>query len=291
MSGNPHVYKFHTKDGFLRISAVKSTQIVREMTDTLGLSAIASVGLGRLTTGTILMASQLNDGQSLSIRVHGDGPIGHLVAEASFEGKVRGYCQKPDVQSVDVKEAIGKGFLSVARTMPFQKEPQIGIVNLRSGEIGEDLAYYMHQSQQVPTIISLAVSLDKEGSVAQAGGVLIELMPDAPEKVIAALEKNTKEAPPLSQQLSAGASERTMVESYVHSKDLVETQHPFPVQYFCPCTIERVERTLTMLGRESLSDFLKKNKPVGVKCEFCKKDYTVTLARIQELLFDLETPN
>lgn len=294
----PTIKKFFTKDGYLRISAAVTTDLVKEMATTLELNPLSAVGMGRLATGTLLMASQLNDGQSLSIRVHGDGAIGHLCAEASFEAKVRGYCQNPEVDitttregKLDLGSAIGNGYISVARSQPFQKEPQIGIVPLLSGEIGEDLAFYMQQSQQVPCVVALAVTLGKNAAVAAAGGVFIEVMPGTPDAIISSLESKAIFAEPLSKLLAANASEREMVELYSHSSELVENVHPFPIQYFCPCTLERVERTLVMLGKEALADFIHKGKDVEVKCEFCKKNYNIPLARVETMLFDFEQPN
>jgi len=292
------IKKFYTKDLSLRISAAITTELVREMVGLLDTFPIATIGLGRLVTGTALMASQLADGQALSVRVHGDGPLGHLCAEASYEGKIRAYCQVPDAMQpanrkgkLDLSSAVGDGYLSVARTLPFQKEPHMGIVPLLSGEIGEDLAFYLQQSEQIPSIISLAVSLDKNGDVTHAGGVLVEVMPGTKEDVLTALEQNTKSAPPLSSLLQQGMNEQQLVEQYVKHSPLVVAEHKFALEYFCPCSIERVERTLLLMGANDLEEMHKANKTVEVKCEFCRKNYLVTVDRIKELKAQLDQPN
>lgn len=288
------IQRFYTSDGALRIAAMNSTELVRGMVQRLTLSPLATLGLGRLATGAVLMASHLAEGQSLSIRITGDGPIGHLCAEASFEAKVRAYCQHPQVDlpltrkgHLDLSTAVGAGYVSVAHTLPFQKEPRIGITEILSGEIGEDLAFYLQQSQQVPSVVSLAVPMDRDGQVVAAGGVVIEVMPGTSKTVLAEIEAKAKTASALSLLLINGKSMEEIVRGYIHKTELVAHTHPFEAEYFCPCSLERVERTLKLMGKEGLGDLIARGEEIRVNCEFCQELYTVSVDRARELLLDV----
>lgn len=288
------VIKFYTKDLALRAAAAVTTELVRNVTATQNASPAASIALGRLITASVLMASQQKEGQRIGLRVMGDGPLGELFVDASFEGKARGYCQNPHADvplkdgKVDVASAVGKGILAVARNTPFQKQPQQGIVPLVTGEISQDLANYFKLSQQTPSLIALTVSLDKEGQVKAAGGVLIELMPDTEESIVVELEKKAELNPKISQLLDGPNPEIEMVKAFIHDSELVSMEHPHSVEFFCPCTIERVERTLSLLGRPTLAEMALKGEPVQVNCEFCQRQYTVLTPRLRELIAELE---
>lgn len=288
------VMKFYTKDLALRASATVTTELVRDMVSMQNSAPPASIALGRLITAAVLMATQQKDGQRIGIRVMGDGPLGELFVDASYEGKARGYCQNPlaDVPlkdgSVDVAKAVGKGVIAVTRNVPFQKQPHQGIVPLVTGEISQDLANYFKQSQQTPTLIALTVSLDKTGQVKAAGGVLIELMPGADESVIEQLEKKASLTPKLSDLLESPNPEMDMVHRFIHDSELVAVEHEHAIEFFCPCTMERVERTLGLLGRSTLAEMALKGEPVLVNCEFCQRQYSVDTARLRTLLSEID---
>lgn len=288
------VVKFYSRDLALRSAAAVTTELVRNVTATQDTSPPATIALGRLITAAVLMATQQKDGQRIGIRVMGDGPLGELFVDASFEGKARGYVQNPQADvplkngQVDVGAAVGKGVIAVTRTLPFQKAPQQGIVPLVTGEISADLAGYFRQSQQTPSLIALTVSLDKDGLVTAAGGVLTELMPGASEEVLQILEKKAEAGIKLSHLLTQKSPELQMAQAFSHQDDLVAMDHPHPVMFFCPCSMDRVERTLTLLGRATLSEMVLKSEPVLVNCEFCQKEYSVLPPRLRELLSELE---
>jgi molecular chaperone Hsp33 len=290
VASSEKVHKFYTQDLRLRASAAVTTQVVQEMCTRQNLFPLGAMGLGRVLTGALLMASQLRAEQNMSINFRGDGPLGVLFAEASFESETRGYCQNPHADPprknghLDLPAGVGRGVLTIARNMPFQKQPQVGIVPIVSGEIGDDLAHYMFQSHQIPSVISLAVSLDKDGKVQVAGGVLIEVLPGATDSLLATLEKKAREARPLSQQLIAGVSPRQLVEAYTHGSTLVEVDHPYPISYTCRCSLERVERTLLLLGKEALEEMVAEGQDRAIQCQFCGRTYQVTLAEMKALL-------
>lgn len=285
------VFKFYTEDLAVRASFVDSTSICRTVAKRQGTDPLATIAIGRLLTGTILMASQLWENQSLSIRLEGNGPLGHLYAECSFEGKARCYITNPQIpadslspEKLNLRSAIGEGILVVSRNLPFQKQPQTGIVPIVSGEISQDLAFYLQQSHQIPSVVSLTVTLDDKGEVKLAGGVLLELIPGAPDSVISTLEKRARETTPLSKQLLERASPESIVQGYVHQSALKPVDYPYNLDFSCRCSEEKVERTLSLMGKGTLSEMILKQEDAKAKCEFCGQHYTVPLSRLKEIL-------
>lgn len=289
------VFKFYTEDLAVRASFFNSTSLCQEMVKRQGTDPLATIAMGRLLTGTVLMASQLWENQSLSIRLEGNGPLGNLYAECSFEGNARCYISNPQIpegalsaDQLNLKSAIGEGVLVVTRNLPFQKQPQTGIVPIVSGEISQDLAYYLQQSHQIPSVVSLTVTLDEKGEVKLAGGVILELIPGAPDSIITILEKKAQDAPSLSKQLLEGTSPQKIVESYMHQSPLKAAEYPYAVKFTCRCSNEKVERTLSLMGKGTLSEMILKGEDVKAKCEFCGQHYTVAVSKLREILHSKE---
>lgn len=284
------IAKFFSEDLMLRVSVAVTTDAIRKMFATQKPLPLASICLGRAMTGAVLMASQMKDGQRIGVHFNGNGPLGPLFAEANFEGEARAYCQNAQADlplkdgKLDISGAIGEGILTVTRSQPFQKDPHRGIVPIVNGEISQDLAYYLFQSHQIPSVIALAVYLDGDGSVLASGGVLIEVLPGATEKLIATLERKSTEAPSLSKRLNAGVSPLELAQVYCHDSPLVQVEHPHNVKFVCKCNRERVDRTLSLFGRASLAEMALKGEDVPVTCEFCGKHYTVTAEEIRKIL-------
>lgn len=291
------VHKFYTEDLKVRAAVAITTNTVRTIKQIQGAYPLATLGLGRLLTGTALMASYLNDGQSLSVRISGSGILGEVIAEASYEGEVRAYCPNPhadlrtDDGRLNLKEAIGPGVLTVARTMPFQKEPHVGIVPIQTGEISQDLAYYLLQSQQIPSVVALAVAMDSQGEILAAGGILLEAMPGADEAIIHDLEKRSKTAPSLAESLKAGHSHLDLLKPYVHNSKIILAAEGGELKYACRCNNERVERTLLLLGKAELSEMILKGKKTEMRCEFCGKKYSIPVERLRQLHQGLTQPD
>ncbi len=287
------VHKFISRDLKIRVGATITTEIVQKMCSVQGAFPLAAIAMGRTLTGAILMASQLKRGHRIGLYFRGDGPLGSLFAEANFEGEARGYVNNPSADlplsggHIDVPGGIGKGTLTVTRTMPFQKQPHNGIVPIETGTVSEDIAYYLFQSFQVPSVVSRSVPLDGDGSVLAAGGVLVEVMPGADETLISILEARARSAPSLSKRILAGDSPLALATAYAHDSELIEVEHDFPISYTCRCTRERVDRTLYLLGRAALAEMVLKGEDVPVVCQFCGQTYTVTkddLRKIQQAL-------
>ena len=284
------IAKFFTEDLMLRVSVAITTDAIRTMFESQMPMPLASIALGRAMTGAVLMASQLKDGQRVGIHFNGNGPLGPFFAEANFEGEARAYCQNASAVlplkegKLDISGAVGEGILTVTRSQPFQKEPHRGIVPIFNGEISQDLAYYLYQSHQIPSVIALAVSLDTSGNVAAAGGVLIEVMPGATDALITTLEKKSSEAPSLAKALQQGVSPLELASPYCHDSPLISVEHPHQVKFVCRCSRERVHRTLTLMGRATLAEMALKGEDVPVTCEFCGKQFTITVDEVRKLI-------
>lgn len=288
--GKERVHRFVSKDLTLRIAAVNATEVVQHMQNLQNTFPLATVAVGRSMVGAILMSSQLKEGQMVGLLFRGNGPLQSVYAEASFEGHVRGYTPNPQYQpenydnGLRLKEAIGIGVLSVARHQPFQKQPFYGTVELVSSEIGEDIAHYLHQSHQIRSLISLGVYLDSDGKVQAAGGVLIEVMPGVEEDVVEKLQRNYEERKPnISKMLLDGAQAIDLVTPFMEGMEFSELQHEHSLDYFCPCTKDRVVRALETLGEEELADMIAKAENADVTCQICGRPYTVTVTEIQAI--------
>jgi molecular chaperone Hsp33 len=293
MSRPDSLEKFFAKDLSLRVAAARTTELVRAMHAVHGSGPAATIALGRAVSGALLMASQLRDGQRVSLELRGDGPLGHVFAEASFEGEARGYVTRPGAGNepdangrLSVAAAVGKGVLAVTRSQPWEKSPHTGIVPLATGEVGDDIASYYFQSQQIPTIVALSVSLGPDGSVAAAGGFLLEVMPGAPQSLLDTLQAHAKRATPLSAQLAADATLEAIVREYVPGPT-VTLAHPHVPRFVCRCSRERVERSLRLMGTSTLDDMLTQGKGTTLTCQFCGRAYAVSaedLLRLREEL-------
>jgi len=275
------VHKFLTKDLTVRAAGVVATRVVDEMRSIQNTYPIATVAVGRTMVAALLMASHLKQGQALSLYFQGNGPLGRVFAEATYEGQVRGYCNNPQYQvpiegdQIKTGPAIGIGLLTVTHHLPFSSEPHRGSVIIRTGEIGDDIAYYLDQSHQIPSVVSLGVHVNPYGLVEAAGGVLIELMPGYTEETVEKIEKRVKQAPSVSKRILEGATAEDLVRDFLADFELMELEHPYPISYQCRCSYERVSRSLVLLGTEELDQLIAKNEPAEVSCQFCGRRYQV----------------
>lgn len=286
------VHKFLTGDLTVRAAAVVATQVVDEMRSIQNSYPIPTVAVGRTMVAALLMASHLKNGQELSIYFQGNGPLGRVFAEANYEGQVRGYCNYPRYtapvgKSISTGEAIGIGLLTVTHHLPSGDVPNRGTVIIRTGEVGDDIAFYLHQSHQIPSVVALGVQVNAYGLVEAAGGVLIELMPGHSEETLAKIESRVRSAPGISKRLLEGATAEDLVRDYLGDFELMELDHPFPIQYHCRCSYERVLRSVMLLGKEEIENAIEEKKPLDVSCEFCGRQYQVSEDDLVKLRNDL----
>lgn len=277
------VHKFLTEDLVVRASGVIATQVVDEMRSIQNCYPIPTVAIGRSMIAALLMSSHLKQNQELSVYFQGNGPLGRVFAQANYEGQVRGYCNNPqlniplDGEKIHIGPAIGIGLLTVTHHLPTGDEPHRGTVIIRTGEIGDDIAFYLQQSHQIPSVVALGVYVTPYGRVEAAGGVLIELMPGHTEETIAKIEARVRSAPPLSKRILEGATAKDLVQEYLADFKLMELEHPYPISYSCRCSYDRVLRSMLLLGTEDLDDLIKEQKPAEVNCEFCGRRYEVAI--------------
>lgn len=284
-----------TKDGFLKISAVITTETVNAAHRFHQTMPTATAALGRLLSVGLLMGDNLKeDDANLTLQMRGDGPLGMLVVVADSEGGVKGYVANPAADlplredgKLNVGAGVGKGTLSVIRDLKM-REPYIGQIPIQTGEIGDDLAYYFMQSEQIPSVVALGVLVDRDYTVACAGGFLIQVMPGCDEKTLTKLENSLQGLMSVTEMLSQGMSGEEIIRYVMLGFD-VEMLETKPVGYRCNCGRERMERALVSLGKKELEDLIAEQGEAEIVCHFCnsayhfdKEELTAMLAKASE---------
>lgn len=225
----------------------------------------------------------------LTLQVNGDGPVGGLTVTADSAGNVKGYANAPQAMmppnangKLDVGGVIGNGYLTVIKDMGM-KEPYSSQVALQSGEIGNDLTYYFAASEQVPSCVALGVLMEKNNTVKQAGGFIIQLMPFAQEEVIKKLEEKISTIASVTSMLDEGNAPEQILELVLGDMELEITEKT-PVQFKCNCTKERVEKVLLSLGKKELEEMIAEGEEVKLHCHFCNKDYGFSVEELKALI-------
>ncbi len=273
----------------IRAFACNTREMAEDARRAHNTSPVVTAALGRLLSAGAMMGSMLKgDKDLLTLQVKGDGPMRGLTVTADAKGCVKGYPIVPDVivpanslGKLDVGGAIGKGTLSVIKDMGL-KEPYVGQTQLQTGEIAEDLTYYFAASEQVPSAVGLGVLMNKDNTVRQAGGFIIQLMPFAEEGVIARLEENLAKVASVTALLEEGNSPAGMLQILLNGMDpeITDTSEVF---FRCNCSKERIERVLLSLGKEELSDMIQEGETIEVNCQFCNKSYSFTVDELKTL--------
>ncbi len=276
----------------IRAFACCTREMVEEARKAHNTSPVATAALGRLLTGGVMMGSMMKgEHDLLTLQITGDGPIGGLVVTADALGHAKGYPYHPQVLipanakgKLDVAGALGKGTLQVIRDMGL-KEPYIGSCDLQTGEIAEDLTYYFAISEQVPSSVGLGVLMNRDNTVRQAGGFILQLMPGTPDETIDALEKQLASVTSVTSMLDAGMSPEELLETLLAPFDPVFNEK-LPLSWKCDCSKQRVEKALISLGKGELATLAIEGKPIEVACHFCGKKYAFSvddLCRIRDL--------
>lgn len=284
------VHRFVSNDLTLRAAAVDATEVVAHVQQLHNSYPVATSGVGKAMVGSLLLASQLKDNQQVGLLFRGNGPLKSIYAEASYEGNVRAYTPNPQFQpasyegGLKLSEALGHGTLTVARHIPFQKQPFNGMVELVSGEIGDDIAHYLHQSHQIRSVVSLGIYLDQYGKVMKAGGVIIEVMPGVEESIVDLIQQNADDfKPSVSKILRDGGMPIDLVRPYMAGIDFTQIEHDYEINYFCPCSPERVQAALQVLGQADLQDMIDNKEEPEVTCQMCGKPYKFNVDQITEI--------
>lgn len=253
-------------------------------------SPVMTAALGRLLTAGAMMGTMLKGEKDLlTLQIRGDGPGRGLTVTADSQGHVKGYPLVPDVilpandkGKLDVAAAMGTGILSVIRDMGLG-EPYVGQTPLQTGEIAEDLTYYFASSEQVPSGVGLGVLMERDNTVKQAGGFILQLMPGAEESVIAALEERLSQVSSVTALLEAGNTPEQLLQLLLQGLEVQFTDTVEP-GFYCNCDKGRVEKALISIGEEELQEMVDEDKEIEVSCQFCNRHFVFTVEELRGLL-------
>ena len=283
-------------DGSFTIVAGITTGLVRETQQRHELAPTASAAVGRLLTGAMLLGASLKGREKLTLQVASDGPLRGLVADVQLNSPReiggRGYARRPQVDvplnergKFDVGGAVGKGYLQVTRSFEIG-QPYVGIVELASGEIGDDIASYLMTSEQIPSVVALGVLANKDG-IKASGGIIAQVLPGAAEPTIEALERRAQTMLPVTAQIDAGATPSDLAQALAGDLVMRHTR-AYDLAFTCSCSRDRVERALLGLGRDELQKIVREQPTTEAICEFCKTAYVLTSDEVRGLIERLE---
>ncbi len=270
--------------GSVSIVAGITTDLVREARERHDLAPTASAAVGRLLTAAALLGASLKGRERLTLQIAGDGPIGRLTADAwtagNFKIGARAYARngRADVPlnargKFDVARVVGHGSLQVTKTYDIG-QPYSGIVPLATGEIGDDVAAYLANSEQIPSVVALGVLADPNG-IRAAGGVIAQILPGADDATIATLERNAAAMPPVTTQIANGADAAALLRAVAGNLEL-KTFDGYDVAFDCRCTREKVETALLGLGKDELAKIAREQPQTEATCEFCRETYVLS---------------
>jgi molecular chaperone Hsp33 len=293
MQRNDYLVRATAHDGLVRAFAIDATGVANELFRRHRTIPVVTAALGRLATGALLFGAMLKGTRHMvTVRVQGSGPAGTLLASANATGGVRGLVSnaQPEVEQVrngklNVGGAVGTpGFLTVTRDLGLG-QPYVGTVELVSGEIGEDLAHYLLRSEQIPSAVGIGVFVRPDGSVEAAGGYLVQLLPGITDAAAARIEQVIAELPHPTTMLRNGDSPETILER-IFGRNAFQMLDTRDVRFECPCSADRAERAILMLGRDAVAEMIEEGAERGgaeVTCEFCTERYVIPTARLQSL--------
>lgn len=285
-----YIVRATAADHQLRAFAVTSKDIVEKAREIHNTSPVATAAIGRLLTAASIMGSMMKGEKDvLTLQIECGGPIGGITVTADSNADVKGYVNNPNVilppnaqGKLDVSGALGPGFLNVIKDIGL-REPYNGQTHLVSGEIAEDLTYYFATSEQVPSSVGLGVLMDKDNHVRQAGGFIIQVMPDTDDEVIDKLEARLGEVHSVTEMLDKGMTPEDILNYVLDGMD-VEILETVPTQYKCDCSFERVSKVIASLGKKELQEMIDDGKPVEVNCQFCGSHYKFDTEQLKEFI-------
>lgn len=279
------------KDGQVRFFAAVTTELAEEARIIHDCSPVAAAALGRMLTAASMMGTMLkNEKDIMTIQINGGGEAGPILVTGNSKGWVKGYISNPHIYrplnekgKLDVGGAVGKdGKLMVIKDMGL-KEPYVGQVPIVSGEIAEDITYYFAVSEQVPSAVSLGVLVDTDNKVIAAGGFILQMMPEAEDRVRDILEYRLDEIPPVTTAIYEKGGIDVLLDELLDgmSPQVLEKYEP---RFACDCSTEKIKRVLISLGEEELRKLADEDEKTEVNCHFCNKKYTFTSEEIYNLL-------
>lgn len=275
--------------GQVRAFAATTKGLVEEAKERHNMSPIATVALGRLLTGGAMMGAMMkNDADILTVQIKGNGPIGSMTVTANPKGEVKGFVGNPQVMlplkdgKLDIADAVGIGVLSVIKDIGL-KEPYVGDTILITSEIADDLTYYFATSEQVPSSVGLGVLMNKDNTVREAGGFIIQLMPNASDEFIDQLENRIKEIKSVTEMLEHGMTPEEILEHIFEGMDL-QILDTIPTEFYCNCSKERVSAAVISVGKQELQKMIDDGEPIEVNCHFCNSHYKFSIDELKDML-------
>ena len=287
---NDYIIRAIAANDQIRAFAAVTTETVEEARKDHNTSPVATAALGRLLTAGAMMGIMMKgDKDILTLQIKAGGPLEGITVTADSKGRVKGYVGNPNVcipanskGKLDVAGAVGVGFMNVIKDMGL-KEPYVGQVALQTSEIAEDLTYYFATSEQVPSAVGLGVLMNKDNTVRQAGGFIVQLMPFAEESTIAKLEENVQKITSVTSLLEEGHTPESLLEKVLDGFDM-EINEKIPTEFYCNCSRDRVEKALISIGRKELNEMIQEGKPIEMNCHFCNHNYEFTVEELKEIL-------
>lgn len=285
-----YIIRATAANGQIRAFAATTKELVEASRIAHNTSPVATAALGRLLTAGGMMGIMMKGSQDLlTIKIQGDGPIEGITVTADAVGNVKGYVFQPSVMlppnpqgKLDVGGALGVGVLSVIQDIGL-KEPYVGQTILVSGEIAEDLTYYYATSEQTPASIALGVLMNKDNTVRQAGGFMIQLLPGASEEIIGELESRLGKIDSITSLLDDGKTPEIILE-YILGGFQLDILEQVPTRFYCNCEKARVEKALISIGQKDLQEMIDEGKTIEVNCHFCNENYAFSVEELQGLL-------
>ena len=273
----------------IRAFAITGRELVEEARKHHNTSPVATAALGRLLMGGDMMGVMMKGEKDvLTLQMKGDGPINGVLVTADSKGHVKGYVGNPNViippnyaGKLDVGAAIGYGTLTVIKDMGL-KEPYASQVPLGTSEVAEDLTYYFAKSEQVPSAVALGVLMEKNNTVKQAGGFIVQLMPFAEESVISALEEKVAKITSVTSLLEKGMTPEEILEEVLGDLG-VEFTDKIPTGFYCDCSKEKVSKALVSVGNKELQAMIDEGKEIEVNCHFCNTNYKFNVEELKEI--------
>jgi molecular chaperone Hsp33 len=287
---NDYLVKALAFEGQVRAYAVQTTNTVSEAQRRHQTWRTASAALGRSITAGVMMGTMLKGEEKLTIKIEGDGPLGHILVDSNAKGEVRGYVHNPQVDfesnehgKLDVKRAVGtSGTLTVVKDIGL-RDYFSGQVPLVSGELGEDFTYYFVTSEQVPSSVGVGVLVNPDDSILASGGFILQLMPGTDDETITKIEKNLEVIPPISKLIESGLNPEEILEK-LFGKDNVKFLEKMPVQFKCTCSKERFGDAIISLGKEEISDMIETDGMAEAHCHFCNEKYHFPKEELEAML-------
>ena len=287
---NDYIIRATAANDQIRAFAAVTTEMVETAREHHNTSPVATAALGRLLTAGAMMGSMMKGEKDvLTLQIKAGGPLQGITVTADSQGNIKGYVGNPDVcipanskGKLDVAGAVGPGFLTVIKDMVL-KEPYSGQVMLQTCEIAEDLTYYFATSEQVPSAVGLGVLMNKNNTVRQAGGFIVQLMPFAEEEVISRLEQNVQKINSVTNLLEEGHTPESLLEKVLEGFD-IQINEKMDTRFHCNCSKERVAKALISIGRKELNEMIQEGKPIEMNCHFCNTNYNFTVEELKEIL-------